>query len=102
MKEKNVDYYRTEQERKDVQILKDKQSEVQREARASKKKTYKEWRSDRFKSQKEKANQKKARGNKSSEEFKRSRIIRAVWDKIYYGQEKIDFEALFKEFGSFL
>ena len=61
MKEKNVNYYRIEQERKEVQILKDKQSEVQREARASKKKTYKEWRSDRFKSQKEIGNQKIAR-----------------------------------------
>ena len=95
-------YYETDQERILSKKLDEKERSERSRAKGSKAKTYRQWRSERFRKYKQRTRQNDIRGIHSSEKNRQDRSFKQAWDKIYYNQEIIDFEELFKTFKIFL
>ena len=97
-REESFLYYKTEQERKEYQVLKYEQNKKRSEVKSWKSRAYRKWRSERFRKFKANRLDKDIRGIKASEQTQQDRAFSDVWNRIYYKQEIIDFEALFKIF----
>ena len=97
-REESFLYYKTEQERKESQVLKYEQNKKRSEVKSWKSRAYRKWRSERFRKFKANRLDKDIRGIKASEQTQQDRAFSDVWNRIYYKQEIIDFEALFKIF----
>ena len=77
-REENFLYYQTDQQRKDAQIFKAQKSKEQHEVKEFNVKTFKQWRSERFKNFKNKIDRKDSRGIHSSQEIDKKRIFSKV------------------------
>ena len=94
-------YYKTDQERKESQVLKYEQNKKRGEVKSCKSRAYRQWKSERFRRFKADKLDKDIRGIKASEQTRQERAFSDVWNRIYYKQEIIDFEGLFKTFNIF-
>ena len=97
-REEQLRYYETDQEREMAQTLSRNLGKVASRAQSSKGGAYRRWRSERFRRYKSGRRQKDLRGIHGSEKAKQEREFRLVWDRIYYKQEQINFEQLFRAF----
>ena len=91
-------YYKSDEERKMAQIFKNYKNTKWSEPKNCKRRTYKQFRSERFRNLKKRKLEKDIRGIHTSEKTQQNRAFSVIWNRVFFKYETIDFEELFKVF----